>query len=37
MRRPDDAERNTCLVLDDLGDRLGCVSRETGAESAYRA
>ena len=34
---PDDAERDTYLVLDDFGGRLGCAWRETDAESADRA
>jgi hypothetical protein len=34
---PHDAERDTCLVLDDFGGRLGCPWRETDAESADRA
>ena len=32
-----DAERDTYLVLDDFGGRLGCAWRETDAESADRA
>jgi hypothetical protein len=31
---PHDAERDTYLVLDDFGGRLGCAWRETDAESA---
>jgi hypothetical protein len=34
---PHDAERDTYLVLDDFGGRLGCAWRETDAESADRA
>jgi hypothetical protein len=34
---PHDAERDTYLVLDDLGGGLGCAWRETDAESADRA
>jgi hypothetical protein len=34
---PHDAERDTYLVLDDFGDRLGRAWRETDAESADRA
>jgi hypothetical protein len=34
---PHDAERDTYLVLDDFGSRLGCAWRETDAESADRA
>src|SRR5436305_11372787 len=34
---PHDAERDTYLVLDDLGGRLGWAWRETDAESADRA
>jgi hypothetical protein len=34
---PHDAERDTYLVLDDFGGRLGCGWRETDAESADRA
>ena len=34
---PHDAERNTCLALDDFRGRLGCACRETDAESADRA
>ncbi len=41
MRTPSivshDAERDTYLVLDDFGGRLGCAWRETDAESADRA
>jgi hypothetical protein len=32
-----DAERDTYLVLDDFGERLGCAWRETDPESADRA
>jgi hypothetical protein len=34
---PHDAERDTCLVLDDFGGQLSCTWRETDAESADRA
>jgi hypothetical protein len=34
---PHAAERDTYLVLDDFGGRLGCAWRETDAESADRA
>jgi hypothetical protein len=33
---PHDAERDTYLMLDDFGGRLGCDWRETDAESADR-
>jgi hypothetical protein len=32
-----DAERETCLVLDDFGSKRGCAWLETDAESADRA
>jgi len=32
-----DTERDTYLVLDDFGGRLGCAWRETDAEGADRA
>ena len=34
---PGDAERDTYLVLDYFGGRLGCAWRETDAESSDRA
>ena len=34
---PHDAERDTYLVLDDFGGRLGCAWRETDAPKALIA
>jgi hypothetical protein len=34
---PHDAERDTYLVLDDFGDRIGCTWSETDAENIDRA